>query len=475
MAETFRARYRQGNAESDGTIAKHDARHSQFEQSPLQSRIALYVWQIWALRKVTMTASEARRRNRKSREPEVSGDRDLPSYFLSVDWSKCAGKRSVYLSDVRRRRIERYDPPDAGWNLEALLDLADGLSRDGSVLIGMDVVLGVPKGYWRSVLDDRRRGAPKDFVDWLSSRGQFAGFFETVADPADWGVNRPWFEVRKGAGGLTAFTNKVRGGMRRRIDAATGGNPVFAVSGMPGTVGSGTRDFWRELSPHLSLDRRFKIWPFEGEFDALLEDRGVALCEIYPALAYAAALADDLPTGRIKVAKGDVRCRKHACNRLGRADWVHRHRVDLGSFHAAKANDDDFDAHFTAAAVLRCMLEGAALVDIAWTDATVEGSMLLAGPVEPDRKNGGSQSPLRRMAGRTARWGSSASSAISRSQRGNDHRCPIPGCRKIFRESRRGWDGHVGSPRMHPEWHPEVLRAKERRRLFRAEFGDWFE
>ena len=101
-----------------------------------------------------------------------------------------------------------------------MLDLADGLSRDGSVLIGMDVVLGVPKGYWQSVLDDRRRGAPKDFVDWLSSRGQFAGFFETVADPADWGVNRPWFEVRKGAGGLNAFTNKVRGGMRRRIDIA---------------------------------------------------------------------------------------------------------------------------------------------------------------------------------------------------------------------------------------------------------------
>ena len=422
-----------------------------------------------------MTASDAHRRDRRLREAMGPGDRELLSYFLSVDWSKFAGKRSVYLCDVRRRRVKRCDPPGAGWNLAALLDFSDDLSRDGSVLIGMDVVLGVPKGYWRLILDDRRRGAPKNFVDWLSSRCEFAGFFETVADPADWSVNRPWFKVRKGAGGLTAFTNKVRGGMRRRIDAATGGKPVFAVSGIPGTVGSGTRDFWRELAPHLSLDRRFKIWPFDGALDALLEDRGVALCETYPALAYAAALADDLPTGRIKVTKGDVRCRKHACNRLGRADWVHRHRVDLGSFHAAKANDDDFDAHFTAAAVLRCTVEGAALVDTACTDATVEGSMLLAGPVEPDRKIGGPQSPFLRMGGRAARWGSSASSAISRSQHGNDHRCPIPGCRKVFSDTRRGWDGHVGSPRMHPEWHPEVLRANERRRLFRAEFGDWFE
>jgi hypothetical protein len=58
--------------------------------------------------------------------------------------------------------------------------------------------------------------------------------------------------------------------------------------------------------------------------------------------------------------------------------------------------------------------------------------------------------------------------------RGAAYRCPIPGCEKVFHGSRGGWDGHVGSRRVHPDWHPEIEDSDERKRLFRSEFGHWF-
>ena len=71
---------------------------------------------------------------------------------------------------------------------------------------------------------------------------------------------------------------------------------------MPGTVGSGTRDFWKALIPVLAGKRDFAIWPFEGELPDLFATQQIVLAETYPALAYAVALATDLPTHRLRVA-----------------------------------------------------------------------------------------------------------------------------------------------------------------------------
>lgn len=56
---------------------------------------------------------------------------------------------------------------------------------------------------------------------------------------------------------------------------------------------------------------------------------------------------------------------------------------------------------------------------------------------------------------------------------GVEYRCPIGGCTKVFRGSRGGWDAHVASPRIHPDWHPDVTDGKERKERFRAEYPDW--
>ncbi len=294
-------------------------------------------------------------------------------HFISADWSKDPHKRAVYVADVRNLCIRKVENPN--WNVNALLELAERLSESGPVLIGVDVVLGVPAGYWQMVRYKRGPHMPENFVDWLSNLDPDDEFFETVVHrPTEWHIERPWFKVAPGQGGLTSFTTRVEGGMLRRIDAATGAKPVFAVAGIPGTVGSGTRDFWKELIRRLGPDRRFAVWPFEGELPSLLKRYRVVLCETYPALAYAVALADELPPGR--PAKTRPAWRECMCDRL---TMVYANWICLGPLDALRQSEDDFDAHVTAVAVLRCIQEGREIVSPEWIDSTAEGSMLLAG------------------------------------------------------------------------------------------------
>lgn len=305
------------------------------------------------------------------------------TFFISADWSKDSRKRSVYVADITNRRIRKAHPGSTGWSLDALRSLARKYSSRGRVLVGVDLALGVSRGYWRRVFDGRYRRRPATFVGWLGVLDPSGGFFETTRDPGHWRVDRPWYAIQKGRGGRGSFERQVDDRFLRRIDAATGAMPLFAVSGVPGTVGSGTRAFWQDLIPRLAGERDFAIWPFEDDLSSSRSGRRIVLAESYPGLAYAAALADCLPTPRIRIAKTRRAERDRACEILMRAAWVARHRVDLGDVGPVRDSEDDFDAHITAAAVLRCVIEDVPLASRDWIDPKVEGSMLLAGPVDP--------------------------------------------------------------------------------------------
>ena len=82
-------------------------------------------------------------------------------------------------------------------------------------------------------------------------------FFDAVENPSDWRVERPFFHVPGVRGGLRSFKDLVDGGLLRRVEACTGGKPLFAVSGIRGSVGSGTRNMWKELIPFLASAREF--------------------------------------------------------------------------------------------------------------------------------------------------------------------------------------------------------------------------
>lgn len=306
------------------------------------------------------------------------------SFFISADWSKLPGKRCVYVADLCNRRLTRPLEPPGRWSLASMLALARTLP--GRVLIGVDVGMGVSCGFWQLVLADCEGSPPENIVQWLGSIDPDGGFFETAAHPGQWSVHRPWFAVRKGSGGLTSFTGKTGDNLHRRLATATTAKPIFAVSGIPGSVGSGTREIWRELVPMLKEPRDFAVWPFEGDAEFGHPEHGILLAETYPGLAYGAVLADDLPTARLVIAKRNDAQRIAACKRLAAANWVRESRVELPNLEPARASEDDFDALFTAAAVLRCAVESLPIVFPRWIDDKVEGSMLLAGPVDPARK-----------------------------------------------------------------------------------------
>ena len=400
----------------------------------------------------------------------------FPAFFVSADWGKDARKRSVHVADLSRRRIWREERDD--WNLTRLLKLSIGLAERGSVLVGLDAALGVAAGYWGAVTapDWGMRGRPANFIDWLSGLGSCSGFFEPVSNPDAWRIDRPFFRVGKGKGGRTGFTGRYRDGFLRRIDCATGAKPVFAVSGMPGTVGWGTITLWKELIPLLAGKRDFAVWPFEGELPELLSRRRIVLAETYPGLAYAAALADTLPASQLKVAKTKPDPREHVCALLQATPWVRRLGVDLGDLEPVRKDEDAFDSHLTAAAVLRCGLEGRALCDDKWIDTRAAGAMLLAGPVDPLQRARTlptrrpavvkfSSKPAKQPALRLETAKPSARAAYS---------CPIPGCSKVFTVTRGGWDAHVASRGKHPDWHPDVTDPDDRKRMFKTEYGHWF-
>ena len=396
--------------------------------------------------------------------------------FVSADWSKNPKKRSVYVADIENRSI--WKAPTTGiWDLNALLELANSFRQNGPVLIGVDVVLGVPKGYWDMVLEKSGRHQPKNFVHWLHNLDPDSDFFNPNDDPSKWHVDRPWFSVPRGKGGLKSFTERASDGLRRRIDRETGAKPIFAISGIPGVVGAGTRRFWKELIPTLNCDREFTIWPFENNLSILLRQDGIVLCETYPGIAYATAVVDKLPTCKLIVSKTNQKEREKVCKLLKTAKWVKRNDIDLGPLDALIKNEDDFDAHLTAAAVMRCIVERMHLTSQNWIDVVSEGSMLLLGTVDPTLKG-------RKLMTRSQNKCSSISLSMHDADTRNDghstkssrniYHCPIPGCSKRFCGTRSGWDTHVASLRMHPDWYPNIKDGAKRKKQFREEFQEWF-
>ena len=115
-----------------------------------------------------------------------------PNSFVSADWSKDPRKRSVYVADLSKRLIYREARPD--WALGSLMALAMQLPEQGSVLVGVDLVLGVPQSYWELVLAEPRYGQPSTFIDWLGQLGDNREFFDpanVVKDHEQWRVDRP--------------------------------------------------------------------------------------------------------------------------------------------------------------------------------------------------------------------------------------------------------------------------------------------
>lgn len=393
----------------------------------------------------------------------------LPGILLAADWGKESKKRAVYKADVSRRAIERVD--GTTWSLERLLTSAREAVQAGKgpVIISLDLVLGAPEPYFRQAQRVDRWQGVRNFIDWLPLLSSNATFWQEVKKADEWSVQRPFFAVPKGKGALKAFYEKAGYDLRRRVDVRCRSKCPFIVSGIPGSVGSGTRCLWKELVPLAGNERDFKVWPFEGRMCELLENQEIIVAENYPGISYTSALSSSLPGAQILVSKTKSNCRSFAVELLEKAKWVADHSVQLPNLNPARESEDDFDALMTAAGELRCVLEGQELEDLDADDPVAEGGMLLTSVGDFDRK-------ATRFGDGKAQQGVTGKSLARKAKSSErSYPCPIPKCDKVFKGTRGGWDGHVGGFSIHPDWHPDVTDPEQRRKLFKKEFPDFFQ
>lgn len=400
-----------------------------------------------------------------------------PAFILAADWSKHSAKRAVYEANVRDRRISRV--ASSSWDLASLLNVAKGRAEHGAVLIALDLALGLPEAYWSDAVRSCRDAKPEHFLDWLASLNNAVEFWTEAKSTAEWSVQRPFYAVPKGQGAMKAFYAKAGYDFDRRIDKRCRSNPLFCVSGIPGTVGSGTRSFWQELSPLLNSRREFRIWPFDGSLRDLLKENNVVLAEMYPGIAYTVALREHIPGAVLNVAKTKPTQRQLAIEMFAGSTWVDDLSVTLENLDDAQESEDDFDALISAASLLRCVLEDRTLDEPETDDPVCEGGILLTSAVDfSSKRQRLINTTLERNKKHTPR-----STAVTKPSYPQSlptakvstrpYECPIAGCTKVYRSGRSGWDGHIGSLRMHPQWHPEVKNPVERKRLFKQEFPGW--
>src|SRR5271157_5335753 len=233
----------------------------------------------------------------------------------------------------------------------------------------------------------RQELAVVGFMDWLIDAK-----LEECKNSASWSVEQPFFRVPAGKGALLAFEHAAwRQGVKlcRRIDEKTGGRSVFITAGIPGSVGSAARDIWQGLVAARKASLPFRASPFEGPLEALLGAKVPVVAEIYPRAAYATALVDDAPRPRLAVAKSkenkDDRgktVRDRAIEHLREAIWVKASGARVYDTESARDNEDDFDALFTAAALLRCLIEDLPLYASPLHAPAIEGAILGTGSID---------------------------------------------------------------------------------------------
>jgi hypothetical protein len=380
------------------------------------------------------------------------------------------------MAEVATRTVRRLSCDV--WNLKSVLESAASLASTGSVLVTFDVPLGVPSSYL-SVAQTRWESAT-DFLRLIEGVAATEGYFEATTAAHDWRINRPFFTVPPGVGGLTSYHDAARKNgveLLRNIDRRTGARSLFAKAGIPGSVGSAAAALWTELGRELSSNGEFSIWPFEGSLEDLSTTCRVAVAEIYPRAAYATALstvpAHSRP--RLSIPKTDDGVRADVVSRLPYVPWILDHSVTLVDLDFAESNEDDFDACLTAAALLRCAIEGAPMSSRDLTDPIAEGGILGTGSINLDLPESAlRQSREAQVRHPPERYQTRSLQSPSSTTSPKVYACPIPGCLKIFQGSRGGWDGHVGSIRLHPWWHPEVSDPEGRKELFIDEFPEFF-
>lgn len=293
--------------------------------------------------------------------------------MIAVDWSARPEKRAAFRADLGTGLVTPL-AMSGGLHWEALFDAA---AEAGPTLLAIDVAIGVPAALVEARADGVHRRA--GFLDWLRSRAADETFWQATADPRLWSPRRPFIQVPPGRGSLTRFQQAAGCDLRREVDRRFVAKSPLIVSGIPGSVGSASRSFWRFLAAQLDRpERPFRVWPFEGSLESLASEAQVIVAEAYPALAYAVTLAADWPTPQLLVAKTSPAIRRAFLEEVGRQPWGRCLEVVSEGRAQALASEDAFDALVTALAGTRLSRAQQPLGEATGKACGFEGNLLFA-------------------------------------------------------------------------------------------------
>ena len=275
----------------------------------------------------------------------------LPHRVAHADWGSAPAKRAVAWAELQDGAFRAHVPSIFGRSGRLLEDM--GLHGQRSkTLLGFDFPIGLPRAYAAHV------GA-NEYVSWLRSLPDDTMLFDVAADIADVSPARPFFPQNitvKSPGIKAKFREALRlpaEDVLRRCDrehcTRNAASEMFWCLGANG-VGKATIAGWRDtLRPALQdLNRRFSIWPFDGQLQDLLAASDAVLVETYPADAY---LQLGLSIGHPGASKRRQEDRRGDAKRL--LDLCAEHAVlpdeqlteqILDGFGPSPSGEDPFDA-----------------------------------------------------------------------------------------------------------------------------------
>jgi hypothetical protein len=203
-----------------------------------------------------------------------------------ADWSVDPRKRWVAVARRDQGVWRLADPAPVG-DVATFLARLRGAAKGGSVALGVDLPLGLPRAY-------AARLPERDFLHFLTTTATRPDFFQVCASLAEVGPGRPFYPARGLAGMTRAAHAKALGldgasALSRACDRATSerpaGAPLFWTLGA-NQSGKAAIAAWRQmLLPALATGENVRIWPFSGAFRTLLAPGAVVLAETYPAEA----------------------------------------------------------------------------------------------------------------------------------------------------------------------------------------------
>lgn len=275
----------------------------------------------------------------------------LPDRVAHADWGTAPAKRAVASADLHDGCFRARAPSIFG-NSARLLDDMGLYGPRGRTLLGFDFPIGLPRAYAEQAGVDR-------YVSWLRSLSDDTTLFDVAADIADVSPARPFFpqNITVKSPGIKAKFREALGlsaeDVLRRCDrkhcTRNAASEMFWCLGANG-VGKATLAGWRDtLRPALrDPNRRFSVWPFDGQLEDLLAASDAVLVETYPADAY---LQLGLSIGQPGASKTRQEDRRADAKRL--LDWCADHAVlpdeplieqILDGFGPSPSGEDPFDA-----------------------------------------------------------------------------------------------------------------------------------